>query len=119
MDVKEQETRPRTSTCPLCRGAVALQVVSLRRSFDCPSCGKSLKVPGGLELGIRLIAVALGFFVAWALGFQSILLFCFGLMISPFLVIPVWRIWAAVKPPVLIPASPGVTTLGLRGGPLK
>jgi uncharacterized paraquat-inducible protein A len=117
--VKEQETQSRTSRCPLCSAAVPLQVVSLRRSFDCPSCGKSLKVPGGHELVIRLIAVALGFLVARGLGFESLLLFCFGLMISPFLVIPVWRIWAAVKPPVLIPASPGVTTLSLRGGPLK
>ena len=106
-----------TSTCPLCSGGVPLQIVSLRRSFDCPSCGKSLKVPGGHELVIRLMAVALGFLAARGLGFESLLLFCFGLTISPFLVIPVWRIWAAVKPPVLIPASPRVTTLSLGGGP--
>jgi hypothetical protein len=114
--VKEQETQSRTSTCPLCSSDVPLQIVSLRRSFDCPSCGKSLKVPGGHEFVIRLIAAVLGFLVARGLGFESLLLFGFGLMISPFLAIPVWRIWAAVKAPVLIPASPSVTTLSLRDG---
>ncbi len=78
-----------------------------------------MKVPAGHELVIRLIAVALGFLAARGLGFESLLLFCFGLMISPFLVIPVWRIWAAVKPPVVIPASPAIIALRLRGGPLK
>lgn len=115
----KQETQSRTSTCPICSGAVPLQIVSLGRSFDCPSCGKSLKVPGPHELVIRMTAVVLGFLTARGLGFESLLLFCFGLIISPFLVRPVWRIWAAVKAPVLIPASPGVTTLCLRRGPLK
>jgi len=115
--MKEQETRPRTSTCPLCRGAVPLQIVTLRRSFCCPSCGKSLKVPGSHALAIRLVAVALGFLVARGLGFESLLLFGFGLIISPFLVTPVWRIWAAVKSPVLTPALPDVITLSPRDSP--
>ena len=68
---------------------------------------------------IRSIAFALGFLVARELGFESVLLFCFGCIIAPFFVIPVWRVWAAVKPPVLIHAGPHIITLNLRGGPLK
>jgi uncharacterized paraquat-inducible protein A len=106
----------RVGTCPLCNGAVPLQIVSLGRPFDCPSCGKALKVHGIHALVIRLVAVAIGFLLARAAGFESFLLFCFGLMISPFLVIPVWRISTGIIRPVLIPASPVVTTLNLDGG---
>ena len=117
--MNEQETPSRTIRCPLCRGAVPPQIVTLRGSFNCPSCGKSLKIPGGHELIIRLIGVAFGFLVAYRLGLESLWLFFFGLMISPFLIIAVWKIWTAVRPPVLIPAAPNFIALNLRGGPLK
>jgi hypothetical protein len=68
MGLKGQETQFRISTCPICSGAVPLQVVTLRQPFDCPSCGNSLKFHGGHALVIRLVAVAFGFLVAHGLG---------------------------------------------------
>jgi len=113
--VRNPVIHSRAGTCPLCNGAIPFQIVSLRRPFGCPSCGKALKVRGIHELVIRLIALVIGFLLARGAGFECLLLFCFGLMISPFLVIPIWRMSMAVKRPVLIPASPGVTTLSLGG----
>jgi len=101
--------------CPVCDWDVPAEIVRLRGSFDCPSCGKALKVHGIHELVMRLIAVALGFLLARRAGFESLLLFGFGLMISPFLVVPVWRLSTVIKRQVLVPASQGVTTLSLGG----
>lgn len=103
----------RASICPLCGGSVPLQIVRLRESFDCPSCGKALKVHGIYEFVVKLTALAIGFLLARMLGFENLWVFCVGLVISPFLVTPVWRASAAVRLPVLIPATQGVTTLGL------
>ena len=99
--------------CPLCDGDVSLLIVTLRASFDCPCCGKALKVHGTQQLVIRLTAMALGFLLARGVGLESISLFCTGLVIWPFLVIPVWRASVTIKRPVLISAIPVVTTLGL------
>jgi hypothetical protein len=104
---------PRNCKCPLCNGDVPAEIIRLRGPFDCPCCGKALKVNGIHELVIRLIALAAGFLLARGAGFESLLLFCFGLMISPFLVLPVWRLSMAVKRPTLIAASPQVITLSL------
>ncbi len=104
----------RDGECPYCGGVVPAQVVRLRASFECPSCGKALKVHGIYELLVRLIAVVIGLFIAREIGLESILLFCIGLIISPFLVIPVWRVSAALKRPPLVPSSPAVTTLDLK-----
>lgn len=105
---------PRTSICPLCGGAVSLQIISLRRSFDCPSCRQALRVPKSHELTIRILALVLGFVVARGIGFESLLVFCVGLMVSPVLVIPVWRMWVTLIQPVLISAPSAVTTLSLH-----
>ena len=103
----------RTSTCPLCNSAVPLQSIPLRATFDCPSCGKGLKVGRPHELAIRLIAVALGLLLARTVGLEGVWLFCMGLMISPFLVILVWGASGFFKVPPLTPALPCITTLGL------
>jgi len=105
----------RAGTCPLCGGPVPLQIVRLRESFDCPCCGKALKVHGIYELVVKLTAVAIGFLLARMLGFDNLWVFCVGLVISPFLITLVWRASSTVRVPVLIPATPGVTTLGLSG----
>ena len=105
----------RASICPHCGGPVPLQIVRLRESFDCPSCGKALKVHGIYELVVKLTAAAIGFLLAYMLGFESLWVFSVGLVIGLFLITPVWRASAAVILPVLIPATPGVTTLGLSG----
>ena len=104
----------RNGECPYCGSVVPAHVVRLHTPFECPCCGKALKVHGIYELLIRLIAVVIGLFVAREIGLESILLFCIGLMISLFLVIPIWRISAALKRPPLIPSSPAVTTLHLN-----
>ena len=104
----------RAGECPYCKSSA--EIIKLYGAFDCLCCGKALKVQGIHELAIRLIAVAIGFLLARGAGFEGVLMFGFGLVISPFLVIPVWRVSAAVKRPVLIPASPSITTLSLDGG---
>src|SRR4029077_2953136 len=98
-----------------CGGDVPAEIVRLRGSFDCPRCRKALKVHGTYELVIRLIALAVGFLVARGAGFESVLLFCVGLMISPFLVVPIWRMSYALKRPFLVLSRPEVTTLNLTG----
>jgi hypothetical protein len=105
----------RAGECPYCKSSVPAEIIKLHGTFDCLRCGKALKVPGIHELAIRLIAVAIAFLLARGAGFEGVLMFGFGLVISPFLVIPVWRVSAAVKRPVLIPASPSITTLSLDG----
>ena len=101
--------------CPRCKSSVPTGIIRLRGSFECPCCGNRLKVHRVYELAVRLIAVTIGLIVARAMGFESILMVGIGLVISPLLVIPVWKLSTAVLPPVLIPASPSVTTLGLGG----
>jgi len=104
----------RAGKCPFCDAAVPPNIVRLHGSFDCHCCGKALVVHGIHELVIKLTAVALGFLVAGGAGAKGLFLFCFGLMISPFLVAPVWRISAALKRPILVPATPAVITLNLK-----
>ena len=110
----ERKLYSRDGECPYCGGVVPPGFVMLRGSFECTCCGKDLKVHGIYELVIRLIAVVIGLLIARAAGCEGILLFCVGLIISPFLVIPVWRVSAALKRPTLVPSSPVVTTLDLK-----
>ncbi len=104
----------RDGECPYCGGVVPPGFVMLRGSFECPCCGKDLKVHGIYALAVRLIAVVIGLLIAREVGLESIFLFCIGLIISPFLVIPVWRVSATLKRPPLVPSSPVVTTLDLK-----
>ena len=113
--MRNQVVHSRTCECPLCRGDVPAEIIKFRGSFDCPCCGKALKVHGTYELVIMLIAVAVGFLVARGAGFENVLLFCVGLMISPFLIVPIWRMSYVLKRPFLVPSRPEVTTLNLTG----
>lgn len=110
--VNEQETQRRTSRCPLCGGGVPVEIL-IRGSLRCPSCGEPLRIPEGLSLVIRLTALGVGFLVAGALGLKSVDLFLVGLMISPFLLPPIWIAALSVRPPELFPVSAALTTLGL------
>jgi len=103
----------RGGECPLCGGEVPAEIITLRGSFKCTICDQSLKVSGTYELVIRLIALATGYLLARGAGFGGFLLFCFSLMIWPFLVIPIWRVSFALKRPFLIPSGPEVTTMKL------
>jgi hypothetical protein len=101
--------------CPFCAGIVPSDIVVLRATFQCPSCGKALKVNASYEWLVRLLAVASGFTIAYAAGFRGPLLFCLGFVPSPFLLGPVFRAIATLKRPSLVPAAPNVTTLDLGG----
>jgi hypothetical protein len=101
--------------CPICAGDVPMEIIMLRTPFDCPCCGKALKVSGGYELAIRLIALAVGFLLALGTGLDGLLTFCVGVMIWPFLILPIWRSSIAFKKPSLVPYEPAVTTLNLTG----
>jgi hypothetical protein len=101
--------------CPVCGGDVPTEIVRLRGTFDCPICSKPLRVSKIHALVIRLTAVAVGFLLARGAGFEGLLLFCFGLMASPFLIVPLWRLSIIFKRPSLVSSDPAVTTLSLTG----
>jgi hypothetical protein len=102
-----------SALCPFCRQPVPATIIALRGSFKCPGCEESLCVPGRYELIVRAIAVGAGLIVSWRLGFDSVLLFVVGLMISPFFIAPIWRAIYAVKRPFLVPAVESFTRLDL------
>jgi hypothetical protein len=70
-------------------------------------------VHGAYELMVRLSAVLIGLLFARGMGLESVLLYCVGLIISPFLVIPIWRMAAAMMRPRLVPSFAALTTLDL------
>jgi uncharacterized paraquat-inducible protein A len=113
--VRKEVPHPGTDECPLCGRRVPAEIVRLRGPFYCPSCGKALKISKTYEVAVRLIALAIGLLLALAARLESFWLFCVGLMIWPFLVVPVWRTAAALKRPPLVPSGPEVTKLDLTG----
>jgi hypothetical protein len=106
---------PQSGECPFCRGDVPPEAIKLRATFHCPHCENLLKTSGTYEVVIRLTAIAIGFAIARIVGLDGLLLFCFGLIIAPFLVIPVWRGVTLFIRPILVASSEGVNTLNLRG----
>ena len=64
---------------------------------------------------MRLLAGILGLALALGMGFQSVVLFCIGLMLAPFLLKPVWSATRLLRPPILVIESEGITRLGLNG----
>ena len=105
----------RTGECPWCKNTVPTGTIKLGGSFECPRCGKTLKVHKINGLATRLVSLVIGLIVARAMGFEGALMVGIGVVISPFLVLPVWKLSTAILPPVLVPAAPPFTTLGLGG----
>ena len=66
------------TTCPICGGFITLEAISFGSAFDCPDCGKQLRVTKAYEVVVRVIAIGLGFSLAFASGFRDVLLFCLG-----------------------------------------
>jgi len=102
------------STCPLCGGFVPLEAISFRDDFDCPTCGKPLRIRRSYEVAVGVACAVLGFLLAAGVGFRGLLLFCFGFMPGPFLIRPVWFAVGSAYPPTLVRSSPRVITLDLH-----
>jgi hypothetical protein len=64
----------RSGECPYCFGVVPAQVVRLRGSFECPCCGKALKVHGLYVLLMKLMALLIGLLIAREAGCESVLI---------------------------------------------
>jgi len=107
-------THSQPAKCPLCMGAVPLEIVRLRSSFPCPSCGNALKVNRVHALAVKFSALVAGCLIARGLGFDSVMLFWFGVMIWPFLIVALWRVSASIRV-TLVPAYSDVITLSLHG----
>jgi predicted RNA-binding Zn-ribbon protein involved in translation (DUF1610 family) len=107
-------SKRRVSTCPLCGGFVPLEAISFRGDFDCPTCGKALRIRRNYEVAVRVACGVLGFLLAAGVGFRGLLLFCFGFMPGPFLIGPVWFAARSAYPPALVRSSPRLITLDLH-----
>ena len=88
--------------------------IRLRGSFDCTYCGRPLQISKAHEWAIRIAALAVALVATRELGLKSIAIIGIGVLIWPFLIIPVWKLSTAVVRPFVIPASPTLTTLDLN-----
>lgn len=102
------------ATCPICASSVALEVISFGSAFSCTNCGKQLRITKTYEVLVRVIAVGLGFSLAFVAGFRDLFLFCLGWMLAPFLLKPVWFAARSIFPPMLISSFSEVIKLDLN-----
>lgn len=105
----------RESTCPVCGCGIAPATISFGTEFGCPCCNRMLRISREYEISVRLLAAVVGFALAYGCGFQSVVLFCIGLIFAPLLVSPVWTAARTFSPPTLTLSSAGITTLDLNG----
>lgn len=102
------------ATCPICASSVALEAISFGSAFDCTNCGKQLRITKTYEVLVRVIAVGLGFSLAFVAGFRDLYLFCLGWVLALFLLKPVWFAARSIFPPMLISSFSGVIKLDLN-----
>lgn len=67
------------------------------------------------EWAVRLAALAAALVICYVSGFHSLFLFCGGLILTSFLIIPLWRASAALITPPLVRSTEGLTRLDLSG----
>ena len=103
----------RAAKCPLCGGCIALETISFGSAFGCATCHRSISITKLYEVVVRIVAVVIGFSLAFADSLRDVLLFCLGWMLSPFVVRPVWRVARSVHPPTLTSASSHVVRLNI------
>ena len=99
--------------CPLCGGPVPGRIIMLHAPFDCPRCGRALQLHRLHEIAVRALAFLFGFFLASTVSSHAFWTFLLAVVLSPFLVAPVWRASASIKSPVLSPAWSELTKLKL------
>ena len=113
----QEDLRSWSCKCPLCGGPVPAEIIKLHAPFDCPHCGRALQLHRLHEIAVKLLGLSCAFFLVHAVGADGFWTFCFGVMLWPFLVAPVWRASALIKRPVLSPAWSEFARLNLSGKP--
>ncbi len=111
--------------CPACTEAIGLSQTMFSSDFVCPHCNAALQVPTLYTRSIVLLAVLLGYVLAWKLAIFGLKV-CFGLPLGFFLFcIPLTLVFVAsllrvvpllIRPRLVLKRPNELTTLNLTVG---